>query len=126
MQTIDVPQREWPQMLADFSLAHDRWPISIEVLWPDMGAQSQLIDLPLLGVTAELGVPEQLIVIAAGHDDGEYVSHVIHDPIRVLLARTDDGDDAALEIVSEGGAVNIVRLRAAAELENVDEGRPPG
>lgn len=112
MQTIDIPQRDWGRTLEEFSLSHDGSIVTLEVLWPDIGAQAQINALPLLAISADMKDPEPAIVIDAGNRDGEHVSHVIDSPIRVRLTRTDDGQDAAIEIESESGVTNILRLHA--------------
>ena len=116
MQTIEVPQRDWSRTLDEFSALHDRHLISLDVLWPDMGAQSAIEELPLLGITAELQHAEPVIVIEAGHSDGEHVSHVVHAPASVRIARDDHGADVALEIVSSGGSTNLLRLALSPEV----------
>jgi hypothetical protein len=120
VQTIDVPQKDWSRTLEDFSAIHDRWLVSLDVLWPDLGAQTQIRDLPLLGITAETPPAEPVIVIEAGHSDGKHLSHIIHGPAYVRIARTDEGADVAVEIESEGGSTNILRLRVPARPETVD------
>jgi hypothetical protein len=121
MQTIDVPQRDWSRTLDEFSALHDRRLVSLDILWPDLGAQSAIQDLPLLGITAELQHADPVIIIEAGHSDGEHVSHVIHGPAYVRIAREDDGRDVALEIESSGGSTNILRLRLDAPPEAVEQ-----
>lgn len=116
MQTIEVPQRDWSRTLDEFSALHEGRLISLDVLWPDMGAQSAIQDLPLLGITAELQHTDPVIVIEAGHSDGEHVSHVIHAPASVRIARQDQGVDVALEIESSGGSTNILRLAVSSEV----------
>ena len=55
MRTIDVPQQDWTRTLDQLSAVHDGWLVSLDVVGPLLGAQPQIRDLPLRGITAETG-----------------------------------------------------------------------
>ena len=120
MRTIEVPQKEWARTLDEFSLIHEGWLVSLDVIGPDLGAQPQIRDLPLRGVTAETGTRDPAITIAAAHADGEQVTHIIHMPTHVRIERTNDGADVALQIESAEGLAAILRFKTAALPETVD------
>ena len=118
-QTIEIPRSEWTATLKQFSAVHDGWLVSLDVLGPAFGAQHQIQNLPLLGVTADADSHGSAIVISAARRDGEQITHIVHAPTHVRIARTDEGADAALEIGSADGDA-IVRLKTPALPETVD------
>ena len=107
MQTIEFPRSAWPKALNDFSASHEGWPISVDVLAADIGAQPEVHDLPLVGVVAEDREGGTIVVSAAKQFD--HISHIIHAPSRVWVERTDEGADVALQIESADGTT-IVRI----------------
>lgn len=120
MQTVEVQPARWPRALAEFSARHEGWLISVDILAPTIGAQSEVHDLPLIGVVAEPHAGGGLITISAAKFDGEQITHTIHSPTRVWIERTNDGADAAMQIESAEGTKTIVRLKTPARPETVD------
>jgi hypothetical protein len=125
MQTIEIPANDWMRALNEFSAVHDGWLVSLELLSPEYGAQPQVRDLPLLGVTAEPRSGSGVITISAARSDGELFTHLIAHPTHVRIERTDEGADAALQIESAEGGAAILRFRKAALPAAVD-GTPRG
>src|SRR4051812_10410925 len=61
MQTVVIPRADWRAKLDEFSTVHQGWRVSLELLEPSLGAQPEIDDLPLRGVTAEVDVREPAI-----------------------------------------------------------------
>lgn len=120
MQTIEFPQKDWARALDEFSAIHEGWLVSLELLALSFGAQPEIRDLPLLGITAERDTRDPTITIAAARSAGDHITHTIHSPTRVRLERTEDGADVALQIESAEGTAAILRFRAVALPETVD------
>ena len=120
MQTVVIPRADWRVKLDEFSLAHEGWRVSLELLEEEIGAQPEIDDLPLRGVTAEVRPHDSAITIAAGSKGEEHVTHIIHEPTCVQLEQNDEGADVALEIESSGHAKAILRFIAPALTETVD------
>jgi hypothetical protein len=120
MRTIDVPQKDWARTLDQLSAIHDGWLVSLEVLGPTLGAQPQIHELPLRGITAESGSQDPVITIAASHADGEQITHIIHAPTRVQIEKTDEGADVAVQIQSGDGTASILRFKTVARADTVD------
>src|SRR5438270_60584 len=98
MQTVEIPRADWRIKLDEFSSAHEGWRVSLELLEPELGAQPEIADLPLRGVTAEVsGQADSAITIAASKGVDQ-ITHTIHQPTRVQLEQNDSGADVALEI----------------------------
>jgi hypothetical protein len=120
MHTVVIPRADWRVKLDEFSVAHEGWRVSLEVLAPDIGVQPEIVDLPLRGVAAEVGTQEPAITIAAGSRGVDQITHTIHRPTRVQLEQNDQGADVALEIESSDNARAIVRFISPALTETVD------
>jgi uncharacterized protein DUF5335 len=120
MRTVEIPREAWTKRLNEFSAAHEGWLVSLDVLDSTIGAQREVDDLPLLGVTAEHGGSDAAITVSAGRSAAEHVTHTIHAPTRVEIERREDGADVALQIESADGARSILRFRVAALPETVD------
>ena len=119
MRTIEIPRADWSRGLAEFSTAHDGWLVSLDILSPDMGAQPDFTELPLVGVTFE-DIRAGTVTISAGRSAVPEITHTIQAPSHLWVERTDAGADAALAIESADGAKAILRLRTAALPETVD------
>lgn len=106
--TTEIARYDWTSFFDSLTYLHVDEPVSIEVLRQDIGAQLQVDDLPLDGITAELKGPRATITIAAGSDPERHISHVITEPVSVRLARGSAGEDEALEIVDADRTVTLV------------------
>jgi hypothetical protein len=113
MQTVEIGAKDWPRALEDFSVNHEGCLISLELLAPTLGAQPEIRDMPLLGITGEAGVGGASIAISAAGSDGGHITHVVHSPTHVRVERTDDGAEVALQIESAEGTTAIVRFKDA-------------
>ena len=119
MRTTEIPRAEWSRGLAEFSAAHDGWLVSLDILSPDIGAQPDITDLPLVGVAFE-DIRAGTVTISAGRSAVPEITHTIQAPRHIWIERTDAGADAALAIESADGAKTILRFRTAALPETVD------
>ena len=108
MPTIDVPREEWTKFLDTLTRYHVAEPVSVDVLRRDIGAQRQILHLPLGGISADLQGPQASISISAGPGPGESIAHVVVDPLRVRLLRTVTGDDDVLEIEARDDSKTLV------------------
>lgn len=120
MHTVEVPFEEWSRTLDSFSTMHEGWIVSLELHSPALGAQPEIRDLPLLGVTAETDTPSPAITIAAARSVAEHVTHTIHAPTRVRIERTEDDADVALQIESADGTTSLLQFKSVARPDTVD------
>jgi hypothetical protein len=119
MRTNEIPRADWSRVMDEFSAAHDGWLVSLDILSPDIGAQPDLTDLPLVGVTFE-DLRAGTVTISAGRSAVPEITHTIQAPSHIWVERTDAGADAALAIESADGVKTILRFRTAALPETVD------
>ena len=120
MRTVTIPRADWPAKLDEFSTVHDGWRVSLDVMAPDLGAQPEIENVPLRGVTAELGERVSVITIAAGWKDTGQITHMIQAPTRVQVEQNDSGADVALAIESADHSKAILRITSPAMPETVD------
>ena len=120
MLTVKIPRDAWPEALDQFSVVHEGWLVSIDLLAPTIGAQAEVHDLPLVGVVAEPDDGGGTISISVARSGFDQMTHTIHAPTSVWIERTDKGADAALQIESAEGTTTIVRLKTPALPETVD------
>jgi hypothetical protein len=73
-----------------------------------MGAQRQVDKLPLLGVSTDRLDHDGAVAVSVAQSGGGHLTHIIHDVTRIYIEQTDDGADAAMEIVSGDGTKTIV------------------
>ena len=105
------------QTLNEFTALHEGWLVSLDVLGPEIGAQLEINNLPLLGISADRADD---IVISAVPSVGEHITHTIHAATRVHIERREDGADVALQIESADRTKTILRLRSVALPETLD------
>ena len=112
LTTTEIPRYDWVSFFDSLTHLHNDEPVRIEVLRPDIGAQLEVNDLPLDGITAEMKGPSASITIAAGSDPERHISHVISAPVSVRVARGISGEDETLEIVDADRTVTLVYFDA--------------
>jgi hypothetical protein len=120
VQTFEIPRKAWAERLNQFTAVHDGWLVSVDVLSPDLGAQRQIDNLPLLGVSADRIDHDGTVAVSVSRAGAGHLTHLIREVTRIYVERTDDGADAALQIESGDGTKTIVRFRVAALPETVD------
>lgn len=120
MKTLEIPREAWIHRLDEFTIVHEGWLVSLDVLGPEIGAQPAIDNLPLLGVSADPIDHDGTIAVSVARSATEHFTHIMHDVTRIYVERTDDGADAALQIESVDGSRTIVRFRATALPETVD------
>ena len=121
MQTKQIPKTEWPVFLDQFSRQYEGWLVKLEILNPEFGAQVEGMGLALEGLTDEWDeVAGNTIMIMAGKEPDDHVTHSISHPTEVSLEQTDEGADVALAIKSADGSTALLSFRAAVLPETVD------
>jgi Family of unknown function (DUF5335) len=121
MITEEIPREQWIEFFDSFSLRHDRWLVTVELLRPDIGAQVQSRGLPLVGITADLKASSSgTINIMLGTEPGRNVTHSINDTTAVVLEQTEEGGVVALKILSQDQTSTILRFRSVIPPERLD------
>ena len=107
----EIAREEWSKFLDSFSQDHEGWLATIEVLDEEIGAQVQVEEKTLGGITADLKDGENLISIIIGETLAERLTHNITAPTHLRIEQSKNGSDMALQIESENAATTLVRLR---------------
>lgn len=108
MTTLEIPRQEWSAFFAALSQTHGEEAIRVEVLRLDVGAETEVLSLPLDGMAADLRGDACVIKIAAGSSPDDHIDHLIPDPLHVRLMRGPLGDDEALEIEARDESTTLV------------------
>ena len=102
MQTQEIPRAEWLRFFDSFSRQHEGWRATLELLSADIGAQHQAEDLSFQGISMNSDDSDrESIVISLVQSADDHVTHMIDHPTHVWLQQTDEGADAALEVLRE-------------------------
>jgi Family of unknown function (DUF5335) len=104
-----IEREDWGSCFEDFTRRHEGQLATVRVVDPRLGSQVEARSLPFEGISA---APKGRgpIVLQLGKAAGANVEHPVADPSEVWLEVTDEGADAALEILSEGGRKTILEF----------------
>jgi uncharacterized protein DUF5335 len=119
MRTLEIPRDAWADRLSEFTAMHEGWLVSLDVLG-ELGAQTVIDNLPLLGVSTDRIDHDPTVVISVARSASEHFTHMIEAARHIYIQRADDGADAALQVESADGAKTILRFRATVLPESVD------
>jgi hypothetical protein len=121
MPTQEIPRGTWTNFFDTFSRQHEGWLATLEIFDPDLGAQEEVHELPLEGVSvsSETGKSEG-IAINFGKTPEDHVTHTITGATHVWLEQTSEGANAALEIESADKTKTLLRFRSPLPAEFVD------
>ena len=120
MPTQEIPRDEWTTFLDTFSRQHEGWLSTLEILGTDIGAQQEVLNLPLEGISVSRDSVPETIAISLGNDAEDHVTHTVTKPTRIWLEQTSQGANAALEIESEDEVKTLLRFRSALPADMVD------
>lgn len=117
--TTEILHDDWASELDQFSAVHRGWLVEVEWESPVMGAQPEIVDVPLISLSYDAQA-RGAIRLSAGRTPLDSVTHVIDGPRRVWIERTPEGADVALAIETGDGSREILRFRTVALPETVD------
>ena len=121
MPAQEIPRDEWTTFLDRFSKQHEGWLSTLEVLSTEIGAQREVRDLPLKGITiSSKGIEPETISISLGNTPEGHVTHTINNASRIWLVQTSQGANAAVEIESVDEVKTLLRFRSALPADMVD------
>jgi len=108
MQTHTISQPQWKSTLDKLSRIYDGANASIEILDQSLGAQFEIEDEPLRGISYD----KSGIEIHFATRDGRHLVHRIPNPKQVQLEEDESGLLTALNIESADDPQAIVRFRS--------------
>ena len=113
MQTREIPIDQWQPFLDQFSQSHLGEKVTVKIIGRDIGDQTEMRDLPLVGITADTKASGgERIDVSAGDTLSPQITHAVIHPSHVRIAEDDEGHALAMQIESEDGPVTLVRFVA--------------
>jgi hypothetical protein len=119
MKNRQVPHAEWPRFFEGFTRRHQGWLATVRVMDEHLGSQVEARDLPLQGIVVDPEARGPISILLASGSRAN-IEHPVERPEQVWVEMTEQGAEAALEIVSAGGARTILEFRVAVLPETVD------
>lgn len=120
MSTIEVTRDDWTSFFDTFSRQHEGWFASLEVLGDDVGAQREVDELPLEGISVNAGENAESLIISFGKTPEDHVTHTVERPRHVWVNQTVEGAHESLEIEEEDNQKILLRFRSPIRPELVD------
>jgi hypothetical protein len=118
--TQEIPKEQWLSTFNRLSRLYQGWGLTIELLAGELGdqplAKGEQVPLQGLSVEAKGGSAAGDILIEVGDANIPYEVHRIERPRVVRVAETQPGEETDIEVESEDGAVQIIRIRRRADL----------
>ena len=119
MQRRVIRTEQWREALDSFSRSHEGWIVRVAVTEPSGRSRVEVRDIPLQGVSADLGhVPT--IAVMVGNRTDAHVTHRVTNPQQLEFEQTESGAIAALVIHCGDGTKTTVEFRSPMRPEEVD------
>jgi hypothetical protein len=107
----EIPREHWPEFLGRFGQEHLGWRTRLESRRPGCGKLIEVENSFLQQVTDEQAGDHEQISIVLGDDAAHmHETHVVDDPMHVLLSGTEPSR-RELEIDARDGTVTVISLR---------------
>jgi hypothetical protein len=111
MSNHQIPRERWVERLNEFTKTYEGWLVSLEILSPELGAQPEAHDLPLIGVSAEGSADVNTIAISMARSASIHLTHHIHDVLQLFIEGDANGGTAAVMVESRDGTRTLLRVR---------------
>jgi hypothetical protein len=108
VETHDLSREQWKTVFDSFSRIYQGSAATLEVLDGELGAQKEIEERPLRGITFDASGIELVFQTS----DGGHLAHRVADPQRVQIEEGDDGLVSAIGIVSASERETILHLHA--------------
>ena len=116
MRTKNIPAGQWRQTFDDLSRAFDGAIVSLEIVGKDVGAQPEVLDQPLRGLSAD----RSGVTIRVDKPRAMHLEHRVPNPKEVRIVETDEGAVMAVEIEENEGTHTLLHFRSPARPELFD------
>jgi hypothetical protein len=93
-------------------MAHEGWLASFEVVGPEPVGEPSVVNLPLIGISANRADHNGTISITVARSAGERLTRVIDGVAHMYVDQSDDGATTSLVIESADGTRTTIHLRA--------------
>lgn len=116
MHTKLIPFSDWRRTLDDLSRSYDGAIVSVEILGGEVGAEEEVHEQPLRGITSD----PSGVTIRVEKPGGLHLDHHVAHPQKIRILETDEGALIAVEIQGDGGMHSSVQFRSPARPEIFD------
>jgi hypothetical protein len=116
MRTQHVPSDQWRRTLDDLSRTFDGALVSLEIVGNDVGAQPQILDQPLRGLSSD----RSGMTIRFARPTGAHLEHLIAHPSDLRIVESDEGAVMAVEIEEREGTHTLLHFRSPVRPELLD------
>lgn len=106
-----IPRDDWAEQLADFTRRNTGRRARLEVDYPELGAQPQGEDFPLLGVSYDRHDDRVEIMLGDPAAEGEHLSRSLGGIVEIDLLRDGQGRDVALRLQNGTGQTLVTFTR---------------
>jgi hypothetical protein len=120
MNTMEITRNDWTSFFDTFSKQHEGWLASLEVLGDQIGAQHEVVELPLEGISVNAEKDPESLIISFGKTPEDHVTHTVKRPRHVWVNQTVEGAHESLEIEEEDNQKTLLRFRSPIRPELVD------
>jgi hypothetical protein len=96
-----IPRSDWVAALAEFTTRNVNYPVRLEVDALDLGAQTEAEGSVLRGIAYDPRSGDVEVMLEP--EDGEHLTHAIHDPSEIDLLGSSGPRREVLRIVHRGG-----------------------
>ena len=110
MHTKEIPVADWRRTLDDLSRSHDGAFLSLEILGGEIGAEEEVHDQPLRGITSD----RTGVTIRFEKPGGLHLVHRVAHPQKLRILETEEGAVMAIEIEGDEGMHSLVQFRSPA------------
>jgi len=124
MMTREIVQNDWEAFFDHFSRQHENWLVRLDVLGAEIGAQHEVVESPLIGVST--GAPTARTVYVHAGRGSEHVTHTVPHVAHVRLEQSAEGTAVALQIESTDGTTALLQFRPGAQGETEKKLRAGG
>lgn len=116
MHTKQIPVADWRRTLDDLSRFYDGAVVSLEILGGEVGAEEEVHDQPLRGITSD----PSGVMISFEKAGGLHLVHLVAHPQKLRILETDEGALMAIEIKDDKGMHSLVQFRSPIRPEIFD------
>ena len=102
---------DWAAFLQEFTRSNAGRRVTLEIDDPDLGAQAQAVDYPLLGVASDRRDGRIEIMLGQSGDLSRHLTHTIGGVTSLDVLKGQDGRDEVLRIVQSHGQTLLTFLR---------------
>lgn len=116
MHTRLIPVERWRTTLDELSRTYDGSLVSLEIVGGSVGAEEQVCNQPLRGISSD----RSGVIVQIEKAGGLHLEHRIAQPQKLRIVESEEGALIAVEIEDHGGIHNFVRFAWPARAEIFD------